>query len=100
LAIDPLLQAFGCQLNIGGVGLLGLFDKGMQQNHLGSLHGEQHACDAVADFAAHFSDRPPQMIDPWFADGPFVLDISNVFTYGLAICFVQSLQSFEHWLAA
>jgi hypothetical protein len=40
------------------------------------------------------------MIDPWFADGPFVLDIGNVFTYGLAICFVQSLQPFAHWLAA
>ena len=40
------------------------------------------------------------MIDTWFAYGPFVLDIGNVFTDGLTICFVQSLQPFAHWLAA
>ena len=88
LAIDPLLQAFGRQFNIGGVCLLGLLDKGMQQNHFGLFNSKKHACDAVADFAAHLPDWPSQMIDSWFAYGPFVLDIGDVFTYGLAICFV------------
>ncbi|MFO0105689.1 MAG: hypothetical protein ACK52H_00150, partial [Burkholderiales bacterium] len=41
---------------------------------------------AVADLAAHFPDRPSQVIDSWFAYGPFVLDIGNVFADGLAIC--------------
>jgi hypothetical protein len=71
--MDPLLQAFGRQFNIGGVGLLGFFDKGMQQNHFGLLHSKKHACDAVSDLAANLPDWPSQMIDPWFADGPFVL---------------------------
>jgi hypothetical protein len=87
LAIDPLLQAVGHQFNIGEVGLLGPLDNGMQQNYFGLLHSKKHACDAVADLAAHFPDRPPQMIDPWFAYRPFLLDIGNVFTNGQAICF-------------
>jgi hypothetical protein len=63
----------------------------MQQNHFGIFHCEQHTCDVVADLAAHFPDRPSQVIDQWLAYGLFVLDIGNVLTYGLPIRFVQSL---------
>jgi hypothetical protein len=40
------------------------------------------------------------MIDPWFANGQFVLHIGNVFAYCLEICFVQSIQPFAHRFAA
>ena len=75
----PILHAFECEFYVCGVGLPRLFDERMQQDHFRLFYGEQDACNAVSDGAAHFPNRPTQMVSPGFANRLFVLNIGNVF---------------------
>ena len=74
-----LLEFLFGQRDLAGRGLMGLFNKVVQQNHIAVIHREARARNAVTERCPDFPNRATHMVHARFADRPFVLNVRNVF---------------------